>query len=212
MKKVVVLSAGIVVAFLLCLSISVVVKHFFGIGGDYLSAFSTLVAAGAAVLLYNDWRAPQLLNKIETEQRELRHSIRKLKRSADVFLLFMENRKPFSDRLNNGDQFSLEYQRNANDLLDNVDDIINLVTNYRFNFDENISTEKAHLAFIDDHLKNIKYVYDIVGKYNAISKYIDSYNHSRKEVNNGNFEDYARKILVDFPDGLSEFYKTLARK
>lgn len=212
MKKVVVLSVGIVVAFLICVSISIVVKHFFGIEGDYLSAFSTLVAAGAAILLYNDWRAPQLLNKIETEQRELRHSIRKLKRSADVFLLFMQNKKPGHLGLNNGDLFSLEYQKKTNALLDDIDDIVNLITNYRFNFDENISTEKAHLAFIDDHLKNIKYVYDIVGKYNAISKYIDSYKHSKKEVDNGIFEDYARKITEDLPDGLSEFYKTLARK
>lgn len=42
--------------FLACLAISILMKKWFGMDGDYLSAFATLVAAVVAAYLFNDWR------------------------------------------------------------------------------------------------------------------------------------------------------------
>ncbi|MDQ8951925.1 hypothetical protein RFH42_03015 [Acinetobacter rudis] len=45
--------------FLACLSISILVKKWFGMDGDYLSAFATLAAAVVALYLYTDWKDVQ---------------------------------------------------------------------------------------------------------------------------------------------------------
>lgn len=42
--------------FLACLSTSILIKKWFDMDGDYLSAFATLAAAVVAAYLFNDWR------------------------------------------------------------------------------------------------------------------------------------------------------------
>lgn len=108
--------------FLICLSTSVLMKNWFDVDGDYLSAFSTLVAAGVALHLYTDWKKPIFLNKIEGEQKEIKKTIRLFKKSSDSILLFMSTKKPMGRGLNNGDWFSLEYQKLMDALLDDTDD------------------------------------------------------------------------------------------
>lgn len=48
--------------FLICLSTSILIKKWFGLDGDYLSAFATLVAACIALHLYTDWRDQERYN------------------------------------------------------------------------------------------------------------------------------------------------------
>ncbi|MDX8154313.1 hypothetical protein SLJ62_01970 [Acinetobacter pittii] len=59
MKKFLVYTLLLVGLFLLCLSTSLLFKKTLGLEGDYLSAFSTTIAALVAVLLFNDWRDEQ---------------------------------------------------------------------------------------------------------------------------------------------------------
>lgn len=48
--------------FLACLSISILMKKWFDMDGDYLSAFATLAAAMVAAYLFNDWRDQERYN------------------------------------------------------------------------------------------------------------------------------------------------------
>jgi len=52
-------------SFFSCLVISIFVKSKYGVEGDYLSAFSTLIAALVALYLYNDWRDEHRLKLLE---------------------------------------------------------------------------------------------------------------------------------------------------
>ncbi|WDZ50215.1 hypothetical protein LF296_12880 [Acinetobacter vivianii] len=58
--------------FLICLGISILVKNKFGVDGDYLSAFSTLVAALVAVYLYSDWRVEHRLKLLEQYHNKIK--------------------------------------------------------------------------------------------------------------------------------------------
>ncbi|MDC5277037.1 hypothetical protein OHW85_15970 [Acinetobacter baumannii] len=59
MKKYLAYTFLVIGLFLLCLSTSLLFKNTLGLEGDYLSAFSTTVAALVAILLFNDWRDEQ---------------------------------------------------------------------------------------------------------------------------------------------------------
>lgn len=201
--------AGILI---ICLIISRCLHSEFDIETDFLSASATFFAAAVAILLYRDWRAPHLLTKIETEQREIKAATRRLKKNADSFLFFMKTKTPAPTGLNNGDQFSLEYQKIINLLLDDLDDLYTLLISYECIFDEKISLEREHIKFINSHVDKLNSTYSFLSKYNFISEYADSFRHSSRYVESGDFEGSIRFILEDLPDGLSKLYTGLARK
>ncbi|HGW3827330.1 TPA: hypothetical protein ACNICD_003119 [Acinetobacter baumannii] len=64
MKKFKVICAAIF-SFLFCLSSSIYFKHQFNIEGDYLSSFSTLIAAIVAYQLFNDWKVEHKFKLLE---------------------------------------------------------------------------------------------------------------------------------------------------
>lgn len=194
--------------FLICLSTSVLMKNWFDVDGDYLSAFSTLVAAGVALHLYTDWRKPIFLNKIEGEQKEIKKTIRLFKKSSDSILLFMSTKKPMGRGLNNGDWFSLEYQKLMDALLDDTDDLCTLLVNYKLILSEN--QHKDHIIFIEDNLKFLDEIYDIIGKYNPTLHYRESYKEVASNIKNDPLQKLLRNIIIDLPDRLSEFYKTIS--
>lgn len=140
--------------FLICLSSSILIKKWFDLNSDYLSAFATLVAAAIALHLYTDWRKPIFLNKVEDEQKEIKRSIRLFKRSADSIRILMITNKPLHSDLNNGDSFSKEYQEIMNKFLDNNDDLCTLLANYVLIFDED--THRNHVKFIKQNLESLE--------------------------------------------------------
>jgi dsDNA-binding SOS-regulon protein len=193
--------------FLICLSISILMKKWFDLNSDYLSAFATLVAAAVALHLYTDWRKPIFLNKVEDEQKEIKRNIRLFKKSADSILLFLSTKKPLHTGLNNGDQFSLEYQEIMTNLLDITDDLFTLLDNYRLIFNENIQSE--HIKFINENSESLEKIYRVIGKFNPVIHYISSYNLVETELKKEEFAQLLRRIIVDLPDGLSKFYKEI---
>ncbi|MFV5376465.1 hypothetical protein [Acinetobacter calcoaceticus] len=62
MQKITFYLISLLLVFFICLGLSIVIKDFYKIEGDYLSAFSTLVAAGTAFFLVADWKEQSLLN------------------------------------------------------------------------------------------------------------------------------------------------------
>lgn len=59
MKKIISIFLALTGLFFVCLAISILIKNYFQIEGDYLSAFATTVAAIVAIFLFNDWRDEQ---------------------------------------------------------------------------------------------------------------------------------------------------------
>lgn len=72
MKKQIIFLFIVLFVFIVCLSISIIIKHFFGLDGDYLSAFSTLVAAAGAFYLFNDWKDEHKFALIQKTHEDLR--------------------------------------------------------------------------------------------------------------------------------------------
>lgn len=193
--------------FTMCLSTSILMKKWFDMDGDYLSAFATLVAAGVALHLYTDWRKPIFLNKVEDEQKELKKSIRLFKKSADSILLFVSTKTPMGTGLKNGDLFSLEYQKLMNNLLDNADDLYTLLVNYKFILNKDL--HKDHIDFINNNLKFLEEIHDVIGEYNPVIEYISSYQHVKPKIQKIEFIQPLINIITKLPDGLSEFYKDI---
>lgn len=194
--------------FLTCLSISILMKKWFDVDGDYLSAFATLVAAGVALYLYTDWRKPIFLNKIENEQKELKQIIRLFKKSTDSFLLFMNTKNPMGTGLNNGDPFSLEYRKLMYSLLDNADDLCTLLENYKIGLNED--QHNSHIEFINENLNLLENIHDVIGKFDPVTEYISSYQRVKPKVKKAEFIQLFKDIIIKLPDGLSEFYREIA--
>ncbi|EXA83710.1 MULTISPECIES: hypothetical protein [Acinetobacter calcoaceticus/baumannii complex] len=62
----------LIFSFLFFLSCSIFFKHQFNIDGDYLSAFSTIVAATAAFYFYTDWKDEHKFNLLKQHQDYLK--------------------------------------------------------------------------------------------------------------------------------------------
>lgn len=62
---------SLILIFLFCLGVSIQVKEFYKIEGDYLSSFSTLIAALVAFVLYKDWREEYVLNLYVESQKNI---------------------------------------------------------------------------------------------------------------------------------------------
>lgn len=195
--------------FLVCLSTSILMKKWFDVNSDYLSAFATLVAAAVALHLYTDWRKPFFLNKVQDEQNEIKRSIRLFKRSVDSMLLFLSRKKPLYTGLNNGDEFSLEYQDIMIKLLDITDDLFNLLDNYKLIFNENIHND--HIEFINRNSESLEKIYYVISKFDPVINYTLSYNLVYAELKKEEYGMHLRRVIVEFPDGLTTFYKNISQ-
>ncbi|WP_433847127.1 hypothetical protein [Acinetobacter proteolyticus] len=64
--------------FFICLAVSIFVKSKFGVEGDYLSAFTTLIATFVAYQLYTDWKLEHSLNLLAESQKSMKEVFSKL--------------------------------------------------------------------------------------------------------------------------------------
>lgn len=85
MKKPIKLTFVIFFIFIVCFSLSVIIKQYFGIDGDYLSAFSTLVAAVVAYFLFTDWREQYVLDLIRESGKNTNITVNQLISSTQEF-------------------------------------------------------------------------------------------------------------------------------
>lgn len=180
--------------------------------GSYYGASATLGAAIIAAYLYTDWKSPVFSSKIASEQKDIIALTRRMKRNADAFMYFMKLKKPSAlTGLNNGDMFSLEYQKLVNALLDDIDDLAGLLNSYKLLFDEKVVCEKAHLNDINTSKESLKKIYDVLAKPNPVVGYIDSYRQVKLKVDSNYFEILFIEILLDLPDKLSEYHTKLIK-
>ena len=77
----------------ICLGLSIIIKDFYDIEGDYLSAFSTLVAAGTAFFLVADWKEQSFLNLFQQTSRKTTSLCDELFDSYDNFKVFLYEMK-----------------------------------------------------------------------------------------------------------------------
>lgn len=118
MKNLINLIAISMFAFFACLSISIIIKHYFDIEGDYLSAFSTIVAALVAFHLFTDWRVEHKIKLLDEFHLNLRAKTSEAKTvlfDAVIFKLEMingsrveEGNERFLEAIKGLDQFLLQ--------------------------------------------------------------------------------------------------------
>ncbi|WP_416040466.1 hypothetical protein [Acinetobacter lactucae] len=82
-----------IIIFLSCLGLSYIVKSFYSVEGDYLSAFATLVASATAFFLVVDWRGQHRFEQISLLRNELRQNSVDLSRSYNSIFLFVDIEK-----------------------------------------------------------------------------------------------------------------------
>uniref|UniRef100_UPI00148F074B hypothetical protein n=1 Tax=Acinetobacter bereziniae TaxID=106648 RepID=UPI00148F074B len=168
-----------------------------------------LVAAAVALHLYTDWRKPIFLNKVEAEQNEIKRSIRLFKRRTDSLLGFLRTKKPIIIDINNGEQFSLEYQEIMTDLLDITDDLFTLLDNYKIILNENVHNH--HIKFINKNSESLEKIFDVIGKFDPVIYYSLSFNLVYAELQKEEYSLLLREVIVNFPDGLTTFYKHISQ-
>lgn len=131
----------------LCILISIIGKHVFDLDGDYLSAAATLFAAVVAMLLFNDWREPYTITKIDNIQNELRSSIKLFRYAYNDFRYFLLK----DDRPETAEKFMAEYKKYEKELLDSIEAI-------RDHLDRCIILVKEiqKHEFVNDHLLELQ--------------------------------------------------------
>ena len=179
---------------------------------SFFGGMTTLGAAVIAAYLYIDWKKPLLLSKITSEQKEIIAITRRMKRHADAFLFFMKIETPSPIiGLNNGDEFSIKYQKLVNDLLDDIDDLEGLLKSYQFNFKEDIQQEKYHLTTINVSGEMLFSLYKILADPSPVIGYLESYAKTKSEVDLDNLKPIFEEILKNLPDNLSAYHAKLIR-
>ncbi|MGQ1540670.1 hypothetical protein ACT413_11865 [Acinetobacter baumannii] len=107
MKKIISIFFALTGLFFVCLATSILIKNYFEIEGDYLSAFSTLVAALVAFYLFTDWKVEHKIKLIDQFHVNLRikaSEARIVLFDSVIFKLEMIN----GSRVETGNQLFLE--------------------------------------------------------------------------------------------------------
>ncbi|CAM0676515.1 hypothetical protein N0P26_000944 [Acinetobacter baumannii] len=92
MQKIIFYIISLILVFFICLGLSIIIKDFYDIEGDYLSAFSTLVA-GTAFFLVADWKEQSFLNLFQQTSRKTTSLCDELFDSYDNFKVFLYEMK-----------------------------------------------------------------------------------------------------------------------
>lgn len=193
--------------FFSCLGLSKLANFCFDISSDYLTATATFFTAFVALYLYNDWKDPFLLEKIESDQRVIRSNIRKFKHSL-VNLLDYIHGNGLGVKLNNDDEYSREYKQRLNDVLDEIDDLYSLIKNYESIIiiqKDDLAIE--HLSEIKDAEQALREIFNILNKYDLHKNYCESYMHIKIQTLNEKFDSDVRAITETFHDTLSSYFK-----
>lgn len=188
------------------------VKDSLSTAASFFGGFATLGAAIVAAYLYTDWKEPHLYLKIASDQKEIIVITRRMKRNVDAFTLFISTKNPLHTGLNKGDAFGIEYQKLANNILDDIDDLAGLLKAYKFNFKSSISYENKHLNEIDNTIDSLITLYNDFSKPDPILGFNESYPKLKLKVNSGELKILYREILVTLPDNLSKYHASITRK
>lgn len=150
---------ALIFAFLFCLSSSIFFKSQFQIEGDYLSAFSTLVAATFAYYFYSDWKDEhkfKLLDQYHTYLKE---------ESSTLFSLYMDiSQKLVSADLLKFDEAISNFRKNPDETkqfsseLRKICRVLSEYENFLLTLDNNeaIKKHRAKIAKFSISLRNIQ--------------------------------------------------------
>ncbi|WP_140336148.1 hypothetical protein [Acinetobacter seifertii] len=178
MKNLKILIAISLLIFLICLSTSITIKHFFNIDGDYLSAFSTLVAALVAFYLFTDWKVEHKIKLIDQFHVNLRiktSEARIVLFDSVIFKLEMIN----GSRVETGNQLFLEAVNGLDKFLLQLSGIYNYLLEYKVclsSLDENsaVSFQNVRVEYfikcILENFNNLTEIRNSVNDINSISQ------------------------------------------
>ncbi|WP_428878434.1 hypothetical protein [Acinetobacter baumannii] len=212
MKKTLIYSSLVISIFLICLSLSIIVKHFFDVDGDYLSAFATLIAAAVAYYLYNDWKAPYQIEKIRDEQNEIRIMVRVVKKNIESLIFFAYTKVKDENQFNNSQDLILEFQVLARNILDSIDDLASLLASYKIIFESsNNELLNNHILIVDESYQACEKLHSEVNKYNSIDNHLQAFSYLRNNLTSKANEQSIRKLTETLPEGMAAFHRDLIK-
>lgn len=200
------LAVQILLFFLLCLGVSVFVKKIFKIDGDYLSAFSTLIAAYVAYTLYADWKIEHKFQLLENYHEDIKKS------SSELYSSVLKIYRTIISFENSNEEDRVTFKKSAiqdcHDFYSNLNKSEKLLSGYldflsRLNKNSYVKkTEDITKFYLNEH-------FDI---YRELSKSFDKYdfNNFKIELMNSDEINSWRKKLIEYEyfgtRGLAEFY------
>lgn len=197
--------------FFSCLGLSKLADDRFNISSDYLTATATFFAAFVALYLYNDWKEPFLLEKIESDQRVIRSNIRKFKHSL-VSLQDHIHGCGLGVTLNNDDVYSREYKKRLNDVLDCIDDLASSMSDYESVLMlQHTDAAKDQLHKYSEGYQSLISVFNTLNKYDLHKNYIDSYSYIKEQSITKKFNEDVRNLTENFYSSLAKYLQEVLK-
>lgn len=191
---------------LLCIGISIIAKKAFNIEADFLSTSATLFTAVVALFLYNDWREPYVVNKVDQEQKELRNILKDFRKNYNAFLYFV-NVENKGRGVKNGDDASHKYRRLENDLLSDLEEISIRLNGLILIIEDNLSSEKVHIIKLKEHSGNIEKLIKILSQHHSYHEYSKAYKQLMDSLGSKEFTDLGDDIGFNLSGSLNDLYK-----
>ncbi|RZH26685.1 hypothetical protein EXD98_16060 [Acinetobacter pittii] len=197
---------SIFLLFLLCLGASILFKKLCGVEGDYLSAFSTLIAAFVAYTLYSDWKIEHKFQLLENYHEDIKKS------SSDLYSSVLKIYRTIISFENSIEEDRETYKKSA------IQDCYDFYSN----LDKSEKTLRGYLDFLSRLNKNnyVKETEDITRFYLGV--HFDIYRELLKSFDKYDFNNFKielmkseeiniwRKKLIEYEyfgtRGLAEFY------
>jgi hypothetical protein len=117
--------------FLICISTSIMIKKYFNVDGDYLSAFATLAAALVAVFLYSDWRYQYKVELFERTKNKIHDLFINAEGVFNRLHLLFVNSESYNIDIKELVQLQIEYQGAIDILTSELDFYENLLLKYK---------------------------------------------------------------------------------
>ncbi|NWK74949.1 hypothetical protein D7V64_00305 [Acinetobacter cumulans] len=133
MKKIHIAILIVTGIFLVCLAISILIKKFFSVDGDYLSASATLVAALVAAYLYSDWRHQYKVELFERTKNKIHDLFINAEGVFNRLHLLFVNSEPNKIDIKELVQLQIEYQGAIDILTSELDFYEQLLSKYQPN-------------------------------------------------------------------------------
>lgn len=197
-----------VIGLILCLGLSIIAKNAFDISSDFLTSATTLFAALVALYVYSDWREPHNLTKFQSEQSEIRISIRIFRNN---YYEFNSHVLEFKNGESTNEADTAKFLQLERQMLNSLDDLSDNLHFYSHNFikeinDKDYKNHKDNLILYSKEIQNFYIPFMQNDPYTDFSNYFTVID---EKVRTSYFMNIVEKISKDLPRELAILSKKM---
>ena len=191
-----------------CLGLSKLASYYLDISSDYLTATATFFATFVALYLYSDWKDPLKYSKFQSEQSEIRFSIRVFRNNYYEFVSHVLDFK-------NGESATGDYKKKfmklERQMLNSLDDLTDNLKFYSHNFireihDEDYKNHKENLIIYSREVQNF---YAPFMQNNSYADFLIYFAIIDSKIKTNFFVEIVEKFSKDLPSELAIISKKI---